>query len=75
MDQFLDTVQNSVSSAVASWNALPASERGTVAFVCGVFMVYLCIKDRDVEYTSIAMGLGALLLFAYSLAVTIDIFH
>lgn len=75
MDQFLDTVQNSVSNVVASWNALPASERGTVAFVCGVFMVYLCIKDRDVEYTSIAMGLGALLLFAYSLSITIDIFH
>jgi hypothetical protein len=75
MYQFLDTVQYSVSNVAASWTALPASERATVGFVCGVFMVYLCIKDRDVEYTSIAMGLGALLMFAYSLAITIDFFH
>ena len=73
MYQFLDTAQHSVSNLAGYWNGLPAPQRASASFVGGIVLVYLCIKDRDFEYTSIAMGLGALLLFAYALTVTIDI--
>lgn len=75
MYQFLDTVQYWVSNQIDFWNDLPATDRASITFVGGVVLVYLCIKEREVEYSSIAMGLGALLMFAYTLAVTMDVLN
>ncbi len=81
MDQYLESVryyleyaQNSISNLTGYWNALPSSERAIASFAGGIVMVVLCIKDRDVEYSSVAMGLAVLLLFAYALSVSINIF-
>ncbi len=75
MYQFLQVVQYSVANLAGYWTALSDVDRAGASFVGGILMVFLSIKDRDFEYTSIAMGLGALLMFAYTLAVTIDFLH
>ncbi|HUY18046.1 MAG TPA: hypothetical protein VMV15_02360 [Candidatus Binataceae bacterium] len=74
MYQFLDSVQYSFSGWLSYWNQFPSSQRAGVSFVGGIILIYLCIKDRDFEYASIAMGLGALLMFAYALDVTINMY-
>lgn len=72
MHQFLDSLQNSFSDWFSYWNQLPSTERAGISFVGGIILIYLCIKDRDFEYASIAMGLGALLMFAYALNVAVN---
>jgi hypothetical protein len=74
MYQFLDSLQDSLADWLNYWNEFPSSERAGIAFVVGIILIYLCIKDRDFEYASIAMGLGALLMFAYALNVTINMY-
>ncbi len=69
MYQFLYVVQESISNLVNYWNALPEGQRAAASFIGGVVMIAMCIKDRNVEYASVAMGLGAILALAYALSI------
>ncbi|GEM_PF-7069540 len=73
MYQFLDAVQDSFYNLTSYWNALPDADRAGASFIGGLVLVAMCIKDRDVEYGSVAMGLGAILMFAYALSLTISL--
>lgn len=73
MYQFLDVVQNSISNLFSYWNALPDAQRAGASFIGGIVMIAMCIKDRNVEYASVAMGLGAILAFAYALSISFSL--
>jgi hypothetical protein len=72
MNALLQIAQDWVSYLANYLTSFSDSQRAGAAFVGAIILIYMSIKDRDVEYISIALGLGALLMFAYSLDMTFD---
>jgi len=73
MYQFFDTAQYSFYNLIGYWTGLPEADRAGASFIGGLVLVAMCIKDREVEYGSVAMGLGAILMLAYALSLSFDL--
>lgn len=72
MDQWLFQLRYAVESLEGFWTELSAMQRAGGSFAAGLLMIYLTIKDRELEHLSILFGLGAFLCLAYALFIAFN---